>query len=62
MNQLLAACRPPLLPWFSAALQDFPTDIRAVPTCVGCNARCARGRSVDTLTWGLDLMMQQMNH
>jgi hypothetical protein len=43
-------------------MQDFRTAIRTARTRVGCNACYARGRFGDTLTWGLDLMMQQMNH
>lgn len=62
MNQRLAAWRSPLLPSFSAALQHFPPSVPDLRTRIGSHPRYARSRSGDTLTWGLDLMMQQMNH
>ena len=57
-----AARRPPLLPSFSAALQHFPPTDPTHRTRIGSRPSHARGGSGDTLTWDLDLMMQQMNH
>ena len=54
MNHCLPSCRSPLLPSFSAAVQDFPPAVPAVRTRVGCNDGYIGGHSNDTLTWGLD--------
>lgn len=62
MNHGLAARRPSLLPSFSSVSQGFPPTAPALRTRIGSHPRYVRSRSGDTLTWGLDLMMQQMNH
>lgn len=62
MNHRPPCCRPSLLPSLSAAVQDFPPAVLVVQTRAACDDGYIRGHSVDTLTWGLDLMMQQMNH
>lgn len=62
MNQLpgrLPATTPPVAFGCVATLSIHRPALR---TRIGGHACYARGRFSDTLTWDLDLMIQQMNH
>lgn len=52
----------PLFQSFSSVAQGFWLVGAASWTCGGDGSGGARVALSDTLTWGLDAMMQQMNH
>lgn len=62
MNHHPPTCQPALLRSSSAAMQDFSPTVPTGQARAACGNYYLRGHSGDTLTWDLDLVMQQMNH
>lgn len=62
MNHHWCSCLLPLIPLCSLVAQAFPVADTAMRSRILRLPDELRGRSGDTLTWDLDLVIQQMNH